>query len=146
MKTTKTTPVAVWLNLAALVMDHKWLVRDLLQDHTGGMPWNGYRALRRVEREPLSQGQLAERMHIDAPAASVLVGELVDRAYVERVPDPRDGRRKLVRITDAGRSLVESLRATTDVVPAPVSTLTAAERRELTRLIDKMRAAGEVRE
>lgn len=143
MTTTKSTPVAVWLNLAALVMDHKWLVRDLLQDRTGGMPWNGYRALRRVERSPLSQRELAERMHIDAPAASLLVRDLVVRAYVERIADPTDARRKMVHITDEGRALLESLRAATDVVPAPVSTLTAAERQELTRLVDKMRVAGE---
>lgn len=142
MVTTKTTPVGVWLNLMALVMDHKWMVRDLLQDRTGGMPWNGYRALRRVERTPMSQGELAERMDIDAPAASVLVSDLVGRGYVERVGDPADGRRKLVHVTEAGRDLLESIR-TADVVPPPVATLTAAERRELTRLIDKMRAASE---
>lgn len=143
VKPTKTTPVGVWLNLAALVMDNKWLVRDLLQDRTGGMPWNGYRVLRRVEREPMSQGELAERMDIDAPAASVLVTDLVGRGYVERVTDPGDGRRKLVRITGAGRGLLEGLRSAADVIPPPVSTLTLSERRELTRLIEKMREASE---
>lgn len=142
--TTKTTPVAVWLNLAALVMDHKWLVRDLLQDRTGGMPWNGYRMLRRVERTPFSQGELADQMHIDAPAASLVVRDLVARGHVERIADPADARRKVVQITDSGLLLLESLRAATDVVPAPVATLTAAERRELSRLVEKMRLAGEL--
>lgn len=143
MAITKTTPVGVWLNLMALMMDNKWLTRDLLQDRTGGMAWSGYRALRRVEREPLSQRQLAERMGIDAPAASVIVGDLVARGYVERVPDPTDGRRKLVHITDGGRGLLEEMRSAADVIPPPVATLTAAERRELTRLIEKMREASE---
>nr|WP_281379673.1 MarR family transcriptional regulator [Flexivirga oryzae] len=107
------------------------------------MPWNGYRVLRRVEREPMSQGELAERMDIDAPAASVLVTDLVGRGYVERVTDPGDGRRKLVRITGAGRGLLEGLRSAADVIPPPVSTLTLSERRELTRLIEKMREASE---
>lgn len=123
-------------------MDNKWLVRDLLENRTGGMPWNGYRVLRRVERTPMSQRELAERMGIDAPAASVLVSDLVRRGYVERVGDPGDARRKLVHLTAGGRGLLESLRAAA-VVPPPVATLTAAERRELTRLVDKMRAAGE---
>lgn len=143
MNVTKTTPVGVWLNLAALVMDNKWMIRDLLQDRTGGMPWNGYRALRRVERMPMSQRELAERMDIDAPAASVLVSDLVGRGYVVRAADPGDGRRKLVNITEAGRGLLEGLRSTGDVIPPPVATLTASERRELTRLIEKMRAASE---
>lgn len=142
MTTSKTTPVGVWLNLAALVMDNKWMVRDLLQGRTGGMAWNGYRALRRLERTPMSQGELADRMDIDAPAASVLVGDLVARGHVERLPDPTDGRRKMVHITAAGHELLERLR-TAEVVPPPVATLTSAERRELTRLIDKMREATE---
>ena len=143
MTTSKTTPIGVWLNLAALVMDNKWMVRDLLQDRTGGMPWNGYRALRRVERVPMSQRELADRMDIDAPAASVLVSDLVSRGYVDRVPDALDGRRKLVHITDAGQRLLESLRSASDVIPPPVTTLTVPERRELTRLVEKMRAASE---
>lgn len=142
MTTTKTTPVAVWLNLHALVMDHKWLSRDLLHDRTDGMPWSGYRVLRRVEDGPRSQGEIAELMGVDAPAVSGIVAELIARRQVDRTTDPTDGRRKLVRIAEPGRELLESLRAS-DVIPPPVATLTAAERRELTRLIDKMRAASE---
>ena len=142
MTTTKTTPVGVWLNLMALVMDNKWIVREMLEDRTFGLPWSGYRALRRVERTPMSQGELAERMGVDPPAISGIVGDLVGRGYVERVADPTDGRRKLVHISAAGLHLLESLRGT-DVVPPPVATLTAAERRELTRLVDKMREATE---
>ncbi|HWC21922.1 MAG TPA: MarR family transcriptional regulator [Flexivirga sp.] len=143
MTTTKTTPVAVWLNLHALVMDHKWLSRDLLHDRTDGMPWSGYRVLRRVEDGPRSQGEIAELMGIDAPAVSGLVGDLVARKYVDRTADPTDGRRKLVGITDSGRAVLEGLRSVTDVVPPPVASLTAAELRELTRLIDKMRASSD---
>lgn len=143
MFATKTTPVAVWLNLHALVMDHKWLSRDLLHDRTAGMPWSGYRALRRVEDGPMSQGEIAERMGVDAPAVSVIVADLIARDYVVRTIDPADGRRKLVQISDEGRAALAALRAVGDVVPAPMQTLTAAERRELNRLIDKMRAASE---
>lgn len=143
MSTTKTTPVAVWLNLHALVMDHKWLSRDLLHDRTGGMPWSGYRVLRRVEDGPRSQSEIAGLMGIDAPAVSGLVADLVARGYVDRTADPTDGRRKLVDITVRGREVLDSMRSVTDVVPAPMSPLTAAERRELSRLIDKMRAASD---
>lgn len=144
MKPTTTTPVAVWLNLHALVMDHKWLSRDLLHDRTDGMPWNGYRVLRRVEDGPMSQGEIAERMGVDAPAVSGIVADLMARGYVLRTTDPTDGRRKLVQISDSGRDILEKLRSVGDVVPPPVATLTAAERRELTRLIDKMREAADV--
>lgn len=143
MTTTKTTPVAVWLNLHALVMDHKWLSRDLLHDRTDGMPWSGYRVLRRVEDGPRSQGEIAELMGVDAPAVSGIIADLMSRGYVSRTPDPADGRRKLVDITDGGREVLDGMRSATDVVPAPMASLTAAERRELSRLIDKMRAASD---
>lgn len=125
-----------------LVMDHKLLAQSLLQD-ASGMPWSRYRALRRVEDRALTQRELAEAMRIDAPAISGIVGDLVERGYAERVPHPQDARMKLVTITDAGRELMEHLRTLPGVVPAPVATLTAAERRELARLIDKMREAAE---
>ncbi|GAB2984325.1 hypothetical protein GCM10027076_23030 [Nocardioides montaniterrae] len=125
-----------------LVMDHKLLAQSLLQE-ASGMPWSRYRALRRVEDRDLTQRELAAAMHIDAPAISGIVGDLVERGYVVRVTHPQDARMKVVTITDAGRELMERLRTLPDVVPAPVATLTAAERRELARLVDKMRAAAE---
>lgn len=143
MSTTKTTPVAVWLNLHALVMDHKWLSRELLHDRTDGMPWNGYRVLRRVEDSPRSQREIADLMGVDAPAVSGIVADLLARGYVGRTADPTDGRRKLVRITESGCDVLEGMRGASDVVPAPVATLTAPERRELTRLIEKMRDASD---
>jgi DNA-binding MarR family transcriptional regulator len=124
-------------------MDHKWLSRDLLHDRTDGMPWSGYRVLRRVENGPRSQGAIAELMGIDAPAVSGIIADLLARGYVDRTADPTDGRRKLVNITDRGRGVLDGLRSVADVVPAPMSSLTAVELRELTRLIDKMREASD---
>ena len=127
------------MGLMSLVMDHKTLAQTLLQDATG-MPWSRYRALRRLEDRPLSQRVLAEEMHVDAPAVSVIVGDLVARGYADRIPSPDDGRVKLVHITAEGSALMEHLRELPGVVPEPVAPLTADERRELARLIDKMRS------
>jgi DNA-binding MarR family transcriptional regulator len=55
--------------------------------------------------EPLSQRRLAERFGCDPSNISVLVDRLVERELVERRPNPRDGRVKLVVATDAGREL-----------------------------------------
>lgn len=55
--------------------------------------------------EPLSQRQLAERFGCDPSNISVLVDRLAERELVERRPNPRDGRVKLVVATDAGRAL-----------------------------------------
>lgn len=126
----------------SLVMDNKTLAQTLLQDATG-MPWSRYRALRRIEVRPLSQRALAEQLHVDAPAVSVIVNELVARGYADRIASPEDGRVKLVHITERGEQLMEQLRDLPGVVPAPVAALTAAERRELARLVDKMRAGAD---
>lgn len=49
---------------------------------------------------------LAERVGISKQAVGQLVDDLVIHGMVERVPDPSDGRAKLVRFTPQGRSLL----------------------------------------
>jgi len=49
--------------------------------------------------------ELAERAHMSHPSMSELVSGLVASGYVERVPDPSDGRARLVRLSRAGRRL-----------------------------------------
>ena len=55
--------------------------------------------------EPLSQRRLAKHFGCDPSNISVIVDRLVERELVERRPDPRDGRVKLVAATGAGREL-----------------------------------------
>jgi DNA-binding MarR family transcriptional regulator len=63
------------------------------------------RALGFAAAGPLSQRQLAGHFGCDPSNISLLVDRLVDRRLVERRPDPRDGRVKLVAATDAGREV-----------------------------------------
>jgi DNA-binding MarR family transcriptional regulator len=46
---------------------------------------------------------LAERAHVTKQSMAQLVGHLEAHGYVERAPDPDDGRAKLVRATERGR-------------------------------------------
>jgi len=46
---------------------------------------------------------LASKLGITPQAVAQLVGELESMGLVERVPDPEDGRARLVRFTDKGR-------------------------------------------
>ena len=48
---------------------------------------------------------LAERAQITKQSMAELVAHLERHGYVERVPDPADGRAKLVRATDRGRAV-----------------------------------------
>lgn len=76
--------------------------------------------------------ELARRMEMTKQGIGQLVDELEDLGLVERVPDPEDGRAKLVRFTKAGRtSLLEGLSALETVDQELAEALGRAE---LTRL------------
>ena len=123
-------------------MDHKSLWREHFETQLD-MPFSRYRAMRRLERRPLTQRELAGLLGVDAPAASVIVGDLVGRGLVTRRLHPADGRSKIVEVTDAGRDWMDRVRSLPAAVPSAVTVLSADERRELARLIAKMRAAGD---
>lgn len=55
-------------------------------------------------------GELASRMQVEAPHVSRQVQGLEDAGYVERVPDPGDGRAHLVTVTPKGRDAADRLR------------------------------------
>lgn len=46
---------------------------------------------------------LAERARLTKQAVGEAVAELERKGYVERVPDPEDGRAKIIKLTDRGR-------------------------------------------
>ncbi|MFL5833390.1 MAG: MarR family winged helix-turn-helix transcriptional regulator [Solirubrobacterales bacterium] len=51
--------------------------------------------------------EIAERANVTKQSAGEIVDELVDRGYVERAPDPLDGRAKLVCLTTRGERAQE---------------------------------------
>jgi len=63
-----------------------------------------------VDLEGTRLTELAARMGVSKQAAGQLVGELEQMGVLERVPDPADGRAKLVRFSSRGRrGLLEGL-------------------------------------
>ena len=46
---------------------------------------------------------LAERAHMTKQSVGEVTSDLEQRGYVERIPDPGDGRAKIIRLTDRGR-------------------------------------------
>ena len=51
---------------------------------------------------------LADRAGVSHQAMSEFVGELEARGLLERVPDPSDGRARLIRLTGPGREVVRA--------------------------------------
>jgi DNA-binding MarR family transcriptional regulator len=64
-------------------------------------PW-GY-VIRALHAEALPLARLAELLDVSKQAAQQTVDDMQSAGLLERSPDPEDGRRKLVGLTDEGR-------------------------------------------
>jgi DNA-binding MarR family transcriptional regulator len=69
----------------------------------------GY-VFRALASGPLHLGELAQRLGITDQGMVKIVHEMEARAYVERRPDPNDGRAKLVTLAKRGRAALASAR------------------------------------
>jgi DNA-binding MarR family transcriptional regulator len=57
-----------------------------------------------IEPEGSRLTYLAERANMTKQSVGEVTTELERRGYVERVPDPNDGRAKIIRLTERGRA------------------------------------------
>jgi len=71
------------------------------QGHPGLSPSYGY-ALQSVGRDGATASEIGRRLGVSKQAAGKTVEKLEALGYVERVDDPQDGRRKLVRLSPRG--------------------------------------------
>ena len=102
-----------------------------------------YTALTVLERRSdLSTAALARNAFVTDQSASDMVGSLEARGLIERVPDPGDRRRKVLRLTDAGKVLLHELRDdVAGVQERMLSPLTGAEAEDLRRYVIACRGA-----
>ncbi|NMO00133.1 MarR family transcriptional regulator [Gordonia sp. TBRC 11910] len=70
--------------------------------------------LSRLSRADLSSSQLAAAERVRPQSMATTVGVLVERGFVERTPDPADGRRLVLSLSSAGRRMVEGTRRDRD--------------------------------
>jgi len=92
-----------------------------------------------AELGPVSQVELGRHTAMDAATMKGVIDRLAAKGLVTSVRDPEDGRRRIVRMTDAGRAFyaeaaVEAARITEDTL-APLG---AEERRTLLALLERM--------
>jgi len=77
-----------------------------------GATLDGYRLLRSLDGVPgRSMGELAGALHLPAPTLTRLVDGAVDAAHAYRLPDPRDGRKVVVHLSELGRVRLARLEA-----------------------------------
>ncbi|KHL16050.1 DNA-binding MarR family transcriptional regulator [Mumia flava] len=62
-----------------------------------------------VHRSPVTAHDVAETLGVSAATVSGLVGRLVDRDLLVQEPDPRDGRARRLRATEAGQDALEEV-------------------------------------
>jgi MarR family transcriptional regulator, organic hydroperoxide resistance regulator len=62
----------------------------------------------------ITSGALAELLHLDAGTLSTMIHRLIKRRLVERRPDPHDGRRFFLGLSDAGRVLARPTEGTVE--------------------------------
>lgn len=61
------------------------------------------------EMGPVRLGDLAEAIGVDTSTASRQVARLIDDGYVDRAPDPEDGRASVLRLSPSGREIRQRL-------------------------------------
>ena len=71
---------------------------------------------------------LAERAHMTKQSVGEVATELESRGYLERVPDPSDGRAKIIRLTERGREAQALGRGIIDDIEADWAERFGAER------------------
>ncbi len=103
-------------------------------------PTHGNNLFRHLGREGSRVTEIAEQAQLTKQYIGNLADYLEERGYVERVPDPRDGRAKLVRLTDKGREVErvaeETLQRLEDELTARLGAAKMAALRELLEELD----------
>lgn len=95
-------------NTALLMfISYRWaeneIYRSLVDAGFGDVTLAQGRLFARVSEDGSRVTDLAEAGQVTKQTAGYLVDQLEATGYVERVPDPRDARARLVRITERGR-------------------------------------------
>ncbi len=91
----------------------------------------------------LRQKAIAEEMHIGPSATSEFIDKLEQTGYIERRPDPEDGRATRIYLTEKGKARAYELEDERKERFASLFTaLTDEEKEQLLALLDKLAAAN----
>jgi DNA-binding MarR family transcriptional regulator len=98
------------------------------------------RVFQRIAPEGSRLTDLAEQAGVTKQTAGFLVDQLESSGYVERVPDPADGRARLVRITERGaRSVAASSKIVAEVESEWTAHLGAGRMAQLRAILTDLR-------
>ncbi len=127
--------------IALLPFYHKKIFGPTGQGKTG-MQAAQYRMLGVLMREgtPLSMSELGKRQYISKPYMTILVDQLIQDRYVERIPDTRDRRVINIAITAEGkRHLKQVASRYKETVKNMLSELDSQDLEGLCQSLEKLR-------
>ncbi len=137
--TDRDTAQIAWSAMCDLVLDNR---RRQQVSEAVDLPFGRLRALRRVAPAPMTMGELAAAIGVDAPNCTPVVDDLEGRGLVERRPHPTDRRSKLVAATPAGVRVAARANDIMGQPPAALRALSPAELDRLAEILAKVDAAG----
>jgi DNA-binding MarR family transcriptional regulator len=121
----------------------------LVAEMHDGLPAEGFEDIRpshsvgvfrTVDPEGTRPGELARRAGVTPQAMAEFVRYLEQRGYVERIPDPTDGRARLVRLTPKGREASAAAHVVFDGIEERWKRTLGAKRfAELKRMLAELR-------
>lgn len=111
---------------------HDIKLNDYMLLMTLAMSENGMRPLARLARSLL----------VHPTTATLATDRLEARGLLERTPHPSDRRATLVRITDAGRDLLQRATKALEALDYGFGGTDSADRAELVEVLDRIRAAS----
>jgi DNA-binding MarR family transcriptional regulator len=128
------TLVKQLVELASLTNRHlAAMLQDLgLSASEGGTLW----ALAEASA-PVPMREIARRLGCDPSNVTIISDKLEAAGLIERRPNPRDARARVLILTDDGRELWSRVQ-TRLARDSPIATLTVADRRQLSRLLTTM--------
>jgi DNA-binding MarR family transcriptional regulator len=88
---------------------------------------------------PVRTSELATTLEVEAPHVTRQVQRLEGAGYVDRAPDPNDGRAQIIRLTPSGKAAAERIRqAGTSAMQAALAHWPTQELHELATLLHRM--------
>jgi DNA-binding MarR family transcriptional regulator len=137
---TQQTSERLTTGMSRLVRTAKHLGHRVAADLYGDLPSFGWALLVPLERDGEQRcSALAGEAGVDVSVVSRQVSALERAGYVERRPDPLDGRASLIRLSDAGAAALAHTRETRGQWAAEaLSDWTEDEARQFTALLEKL--------
>jgi DNA-binding MarR family transcriptional regulator len=137
---TRETSERLTAGMARFVRTAKHLGTRIAADLYGDLPSFGWALLHPLEQNGEQRcSALADQVGVDVSVASRQVSALERAGYVQRRPDPVDGRASLIRLSEAGAA---ALAHTRDVrsqwAEEALSDWTEDEARQCTALLEKL--------